>query len=63
MAELNERYLRQSTLLSNLERENQQLRYSLKRMKSLNDGVDHLWQVKETEYYNLNELVRQIKLQ
>lgn len=48
MAELNNRYLSQSTYLSNIERELHELRYSAKRMKNINDGVDHLWSVKET---------------
>lgn len=48
MAELNNRYLSQSTYLSNIERELHELRYSTKRMKNINDGVDHLWSVKET---------------
>jgi|688.fasta_scaffold43987_2 hypothetical protein len=30
-------------------------------MKGMNEGVDHLWQVKETEYYNLNDVLRQLK--
>lgn len=62
MAELNERYLIQSTQMSALEREIHELRYSLRRTKSLSDGVDHLWQIKETEYFNLNEIIKQVKI-
>lgn len=61
LAELNDRYLRQSTQLSNTERELNELRYVVRRMKGLNEGVDHLWQVKETEYYNVNELMKQLR--
>lgn len=61
LAELNDRYLRQSTQLSNTERELNELRYLVRRMKGLNEGVDHLWQVKETEYYNVNELMKQLR--
>ena len=61
VAELNDRYLKQSTLLSTYERELSQLRYAVKRMKGMNEGVDHLWQVKETEYYNVNDVLRQLK--
>lgn len=62
MAELNERYLIQSTQMSALEREIHELRYSSRRTKSLSDGVDHLWQIKETEYFNLNEIIKQVKI-
>lgn len=61
LAELNDRYLRQSNQLSNTERQLNELRYIVRRMKGLNEGVDHLWQVKETEYYNVNELMRQLR--
>lgn len=63
MADLNERYLRQSTLLANQEREISELRYAIRRFKGMNDGVDHLWQVKETEYYNVNDLLKQLHAQ
>lgn len=63
MAELNERYLRQSTQLASAERELSELRYAVRRFKGMNDGVDHLWQVKETEYYNLNDLIKQLHAQ
>jgi hypothetical protein len=58
MAELNERYLSQSGETSKLERELHEVRYALKRMKGISDGVDHLWQIKETEYYNINQILK-----
>lgn len=61
MAELNERYLLQSSQMSVLEKEVLELRYGLRRMKGISDGVDHLWQVKESEYLNVNELLKQIR--
>lgn len=30
-------------------------------MVGLSEGVDHLWQVKEAEYYNVNLLLKEIK--
>jgi hypothetical protein len=57
MAELNQRYLIQSTEMSKLERELYEVRYALKRMKGIRDGVDHLWQIKETEYFNINQIL------
>lgn len=29
-------------------------------MKSMNEAVDHLWQVKEAEYSNVNELMKEL---
>lgn len=29
----------------------------------MNDGLDHLWQVKETEYYNVNDILKQLHAQ
>jgi hypothetical protein len=46
MAELNNRYLSQSNDMSKLERELHEVKYALKRMKGIHDGVDHLWQIK-----------------
>lgn len=46
IAELNERYLKQSAQLATNERELSELRYAVKRFKGLNEGIDHLWQVK-----------------
>lgn len=28
--------------------------------RSLNEGVDHLWNIKETEYGNLNRILQQV---
>ena len=50
-----------STKYSATERELDELRYAIKKLKGMNDGVDHLWQVKETEYQNLNELMQDLK--
>jgi hypothetical protein len=58
MAELNGRYLTQSTEMSRLERELHEMRYAFKRMKGISDGVDHLWHIKETEYFNINEILK-----
>jgi hypothetical protein len=62
MAELNERFVLQSTHVSTLEREALELRYSLRRMKGISDGIDHLWQIKEAEYSNVNQLLTQVRL-
>ena len=50
-----------SNKYSSTERELDELRYAIKKLKGMNDGVDHLWQVKETEYQNLNELMQDLK--
>ena len=63
LAEMNDRYLKQSSKLASTEREVGELRYALKRMKAMNDGLDHLWQVKETEYYNVNDILKQLHVQ
>lgn len=63
MAELNQRYIMQSAQISSYERELNELRYSLRRMKGMSDNVDHLWQVKEAEYYNVNELLKHLRAQ
>ena len=60
-AELNERYMSLSTRYSSTERERDELRFAIKKLKGMNDGVDHLWQVKETEYQNLNELMQDLR--
>ena len=63
MADVNERFLTLSNRYSSAERELHELRFALKKMKALNDGVDHLWMVKETEYENVNELLREMSTQ
>ena len=63
LAEMNDRYLKQSSKLASTEREVGELRYAIKRMKGMNDGLDHLWQVKETEYYNVNDILKQLHVQ
>ena len=63
LAEMNDRYLKQSSKLASTEREVSELRYALRRMKGMNDGLDHLWQVKETEYYNVNDILKQLHAQ
>ena len=32
----------------------------MRRSIHLSEGVDHLWRIKETEYQNVNEIMRQI---
>ena len=60
MAELNDRYMRLSKDYSENERELHHLRSDIRKLKSMNSGVDHLWQVKEEEYRNINEVLRGI---
>lgn len=54
LSDANEKFMIQSDKYLELEREVYELRKMLRHSKSLNDGVDHLWQIKETEYNNVN---------
>jgi len=45
----------------NYESEIYDLRQRVRRIAGISDGVDHLWQIKEMEYYNLNELLKQMR--
>jgi hypothetical protein len=42
----------------NYESEIHDLRQRIRRVAGMSEGVEHLWQIKETEYYNLNELLK-----
>lgn len=32
------------------------------RSKAMSDNVDHLWQIKETEYDNIHQLISEIQV-
>ena len=58
MATLNDKYIRVSQEHAQNEKQLLELKNSLKRYKFLNTNVDHLWEIKETEYKNINGLLR-----
>ena len=60
--DINEKYMAVGRRKWELEKEVHELKASMRRMKGLNEGIDHLWQVKEAEYQNLMESMRQMKL-
>lgn len=62
MAELNERYLELSNRYAAAERELHELRFSIRKLKGMNDAVDHLWHVKETEYQNLHDMLGDLRI-
>ena len=47
MADLHDRYIKLSARAGDLEREVHELRHLIRKFKTLNDNIDHLWSVKE----------------
>ena len=60
LTESNEKLAQQNSKYIRLESELYELRSHASRMTSMNETVNHLWQVKEAEYSNLNNLLKQM---
>lgn len=59
----NERYVLENTRLINGEGELYDLRQKVRKMMGYSEAIDHLWQVKEAEYSNVNSLLQEFKNQ
>ena len=62
LAELSQKSLNQNMRVSILEQELSRLRSSAMRSKAMSDNVDHLWQIKQTEYANIQQLICETKM-
>jgi hypothetical protein len=54
LTKTNENFLNQGQYFSRIEREVNELRRNSKNQKRTNETVDHLWDIKEAEYGNIN---------
>ena len=54
LTQTNERFAAQNEKYIKMESELYELRQKYKGLSSLNNNVNHLWEVKEVEYSNLN---------
>ena len=59
--EANDKFMQKNAWYVQLEGEVSELRRKLRYTKSLNESIDHLWQVKEAEYGNVHAILRQLK--
>lgn len=62
LAQSNERYLQQGFQYAQIEKQILQLKKAMRMSRKLTETVDHLWQVKETEYANINEIIASLEL-
>lgn len=44
-----------------LEQDHVEMKRTLRHNRQVNDGIDHLWSIKEAEYSNLNEILRSLE--
>ena len=54
LTKTNENFLNQGQYFARIEREVNELRRNTKNQKRTNETVDHLWDIKEAEYGNIN---------
>ena len=59
LSKINEKYMQESSKYVHFENELSCLREIMRRSIHLSEGVDHLWRIKETEYQNANEVLKQ----
>jgi hypothetical protein len=57
----NEKLLGQLSVLSSKEAELMELRRLLKQSTAMNAGVSHLWEIKEAEYGNINQVLSSLR--
>ena len=66
LTKANEEFMQQSqkenSKIIHMESEIMELRRLVRGVSSLNDGVDHLWKIKETEYGNVNQILRNMRV-
>lgn len=43
-----------------LEQDHIELKRALRHNRQINDGIDHLWSIKEAEYSNLNDILKSL---
>lgn len=58
---INDQYRKSLNRNAYLQRELADLRNSIPNIRGLNENVEHLWVVKETEYKNLNEILNDVR--
>lgn len=61
LSKINEKYLQETNKYLHYENELSCLREIMRRSIHLSEGVDHLWRIKETEYQNVSEVLRQVE--
>ena len=60
VASSNEKLMKQLVSYNGMESEVHELRRALRHSRNINSTVDHLWEVKETEYGNVTDILRDI---
>lgn len=61
MTKTNENFLAQGQYFARIEREVSELRRTTKNQKRTNEAVDHLWEIKEAEYGNVNQILASVR--
>lgn len=61
MASSNEQLIAQISTYRRMESEMTELRRALKQTRSMNTAINHLWDIKEAEYGNINEVLNSLK--
>lgn len=44
-----------------LEQDHIEMKRALRHYRQVNDGIDHLWSIKEAEYSNLNDILKALE--
>lgn len=60
LTQTNERFASQNQKYIKMESQLYELRQKYKGLSSLNNNVNHLWEVKEVEYSNINEILKTV---
>ena len=60
MTKTNERFATENSRLIHLESQLHELRQKFKKQASLTTNIQHLWEVKEIEYQNINETLKSL---
>lgn len=61
LTKTNETFSSQSQYFMRLEKEVGELRRLSRTQKRTNETIDHLWEIKEAEYGNVNEILSSVK--
>ena len=60
LTESNEKLAVQNSQLIRSESDLRELKHAYRQLKAMNESVNHLWEVKEQEYANINELMKEL---
>jgi hypothetical protein len=58
----NEKLITQISAYGRMESELIELRRALKQTRTMNTSINHLWDIKEVEYSNINEVLSSLKM-